>query len=81
MPSFGARIMTVRPLWICRHTSSWRLLRRGTRDRTGQARERPARTVAGVQLAVQDAVGAVLVPFHQPRKPKVVLAPAARLAL
>jgi len=33
------------------------------------------------QLAVQDTAGTAFVPFHDPRKPNVVLAPAPRLPL
>ncbi|NMO54879.1 DedA family protein [Actinoplanes sp. TBRC 11911] len=33
------------------------------------------------QLAVQERVGALLVPFHEPRKPKVAVAPAERRPL
>lgn len=40
-----------------------------------------ARTCLLGQLAVQDSVGTLLPPFHDPRNPKVVPAPAPRLPL
>jgi hypothetical protein len=52
---------------------------RGSPARRNGAAGRPA-LVARVQLAVQDTVGALLVPFHDPRRPKVAPA-AARLLL
>lgn len=47
----------------------------------GRARDAPGPAVGARQLALHDTVGALLLPFHDPMKPKVVLAPAARLPL
>lgn len=56
-----------------------RRCRPAVRSRTGSSR--PDRLRTDDQLAVQVTAGTPFVPFHEPRKPKVVLAPAARLPL
>ncbi len=47
----------------------------------GRAHAAPGPHCSPGQLAVQDSVGTLLPPFHDPRNPKVVPAPAPRLPL